>query len=74
MLSHEEIVDYIRKAKQGDENAKEIIFQNNAPLIKSIIKRFKNKGVEYDDLFQIASIGFLKAINNYVLDPLVQSI
>ncbi len=65
MLNHEEVLEYIRKAKQGDENAKEIIFQNNAPLIKSIIKRFKNKGVEYDDLFQIASIGFLKAINNF---------
>ncbi len=65
MLSNEEILDYIRKAKQGDENAKETIFQNNAPLIKSIVKRFKNKGVEYDDLFQIASIGFLKAVNNF---------
>lgn len=65
MLSNDEILDYIRKAKQGDENAKETIFQNNAPLIKSIVKRFKNKGVEYDDLFQIASIGFLKAVNNF---------
>lgn len=65
MLNQEETLDYVRKAKSGDENAKEIIFVNNAPLIKSIIRRFKGKGVEYDDLYQIASIGFLKAINNY---------
>ena len=65
MLSHETLVNYIRKAKQGDEKAKEIIFTENTPLIKSIIKRFKNKGIEYDDLYQIASIGFLKAINNF---------
>ncbi len=65
MLSHEVMLDYLRKAKQGDEAAKEIIFNNNFPLIKSIIRRFKGKGVEYDDLYQIASMGFLKAINNF---------
>ncbi len=65
MLNQEELLDYIRKAKNGDENSKEKIFLHNAPLIKSIIRRFKNKGVEYDDLYQIACIGFLKAINNF---------
>ena len=33
--------------------------------IKSIIKKFKNKGVEYEDLYQIASIGLVKAIKNF---------
>ena len=65
MLSNEQLLDYIRKAKQGDEKAKEIIYSINSPLIKSIIKRFKNKGVEYEDLYQIASIGFLKAVKNF---------
>jgi len=65
MLNQEELLDYIRKAKSGDEKAKETIFSNNTPLIKSIIRRFKDKGVEYEDLYQIASIGFLKAIKNF---------
>lgn len=65
MLSQEQLLFYLEKAKEGDEKAKEIIFSNNTPLIKSIIKRFKGKGVEYDDLYQIASIGFLKAIKNF---------
>ena len=65
MLSQEKQLDYLRKAKNGDENSKEVLFTNNSPLIKSIIRRFKNKGIEYDDLYQIASIGFLKAINNF---------
>ncbi len=65
MLNQDELLDYIRKAKKGDEHAKEKIFTSNTPLIKSIIKRFYNKGIEYDDLYQIASIGFLKAINNF---------
>ena len=65
MLNQEEMLDYIRRAKNGDESAKDVIFTNNTPLIKSIIRRFKNKGIEYDDLYQIACMGFLKAIKNF---------
>ena len=65
MLSQENLLDYIRKAQKGDELSKEIIFKENTPLIKSICNRFKNKGIEYDDLYQIACIGFIKAINNF---------
>lgn len=65
MLNQEELLDYIRKAKTGDNSAKQTVFVHNEPLIKSIVRRFKNKGVEYEDLYQIASIGFLKAINNF---------
>ena len=65
MLNQEELLLYLRKAKLGDEKAKEIVFLNNTALLKSIIKRFKNKGVEYEDLYQIASIGLIKAISNF---------
>ena len=65
MLETNNVLELIRKAKKGDEKAKEELFLNNLPLIKSIIKRFKSKGVEYDDLYQIASIGFIKAITNF---------
>ena len=65
MLCSEETVLYLRKAKNGDAKAKEILLENNVLLIKSIIRRFTGKGVEYDDLYQLACIGFLKAINNF---------
>ncbi len=65
MLNQEQTLDYIRRAKNGDESAKQLIFENNSALIKSIIRRFLGKGVEYDDLYQIACIGFLKAIQNF---------
>ena len=65
MLNQEQTLDYIRKAKKGDENSKQALFCNNSALLKSVIKRFYNKGIEYDDLYQIACIGFLKAINNF---------
>ncbi len=55
----------VKKAKLGDNNAKNILIEENSPLIKSVIKRYKNKGVEYEDLYQLGCMGFLKAINNY---------
>lgn len=65
MLEQDELIFHVRRAKLGDESSKEIIFKNNELLLKSIIRRFKGKGVEYDDLYQIASIGLLKAIVNF---------
>ena len=65
MLSFEETIAHIRLAKNGDNNSKEILIKNNVLLIKSIVNRFKNKGVDYDDLFQLGSMGLLKAIYNF---------
>lgn len=65
MLTVEETLLHLRKAKQGDECSKEILLENNSLLIKSVIKRYKNKGIEFDDLYQLGCIGFLKAIKNF---------
>lgn len=65
MLNAEETFLYLRKAKSGDKKATEILLENNVLLLKSIIKRFRGKGVEYDDLYQLACVGFLKAIKNF---------
>ena len=65
MLNTEETLNLINKAKAGDESAKEILIVENSPLIKSVIKIYRNKGVEYDDLFQLGALGFLKAISNF---------
>ncbi len=65
MLSFEETLNLIRNAKSGDNDSKEQLLLNNVLLIKSIVNRFKNKGVDYDDLYQLGCIGFLKAINNF---------
>lgn len=65
MLEYKETAELLLKAKDGDQAAKEMLLVHNTPLLKSIIKRFYNKGVEYDDLFQLASMGFIKAIKNF---------
>ena len=65
MLGLDETNNLIILAKSGDNNAKEKLITENSPLIKSVIKRYINKGIEFDDLFQLGSLGFLKAINNF---------
>ena len=55
----------LQKAKSGDETAKNTLIEKNSPLVKSIVRRYKNKGVEYDDLYQLGCVGFSKAINNF---------
>ena len=68
MLSQEETIELLSCAKNGDDKSKEKLLEGNSPLIKCIIRRFKNRGVEYDDLYQLACIGFLKAIKNFDLN------
>ena len=65
MLDDKQTLEYIRKAKTGDVTAKETLLIHNVSLVKCIVKRYLNKGVEYDDLFQLASMGFLKAITGF---------
>ena len=65
MLDEKETLRLIRAAKEGDAAAKETLLTHNTPLLKSILRRYLNKGVEYDDLFELASMGLLKAIQGF---------
>ncbi|MCM1546291.1 MAG: sigma-70 family RNA polymerase sigma factor [Clostridiales bacterium] len=65
MLDQQTTNTLIRAAKAGDNSAKETLLAENTNLIKSIVKRYLNKGVDYDDLFQLAGMGLLKAINGF---------
>ena len=65
MLDVEQTNELIRKAKLGDGAAKETLILENNNLIKSIVRRYLGKGVEYDDLYQLASMGLLKAVTGF---------
>jgi len=65
MYDNNEVLKLVKLAQGGDNAAKEKLLIANSPLIKSIIKRYIDKGIEYDDLYQLGSLGFLKAINNF---------
>lgn len=65
MLPDHETLRLIRLAKEGDNAAKEQLLKENANLMKSIVRRYLGKGTEYDDLYQLAGIGLLKAISGF---------
>ena len=65
MLDNTETISLIKRAQSGDEEAKNLLIQHNFPLVKSIIRRFRTSHVEYEDLYQIGCVGFIKAINNF---------
>ncbi|MCH5155512.1 MAG: sigma-70 family RNA polymerase sigma factor [Clostridiales bacterium] len=67
-MENEETLSLIAAAQKGDDSACETLLSNNSPLIKSVIRRYKNKGVEYDDLYQLGCVGFIKAIKNFSFD------
>ena len=67
MLDNDTTLHLLSLAKNGDNDAKNRLIEENSPLVKSIVRRYKNKGVEYDDLFQLGCLGFSKAINNFDL-------
>lgn len=57
----------IEKSHEGDQEAREQLVKENVGLIWSVVKRFYGRGTDAEDLFQIGSIGLLKAIDKFDL-------
>lgn len=57
----------IQKAHGGDKEAREQLVKENVGLIWCVVKRFYGRGTDPEDLFQIGSIGLLKAIDKFDL-------
>lgn len=62
----------IKSAHEGDKKARDTLIEENIGLVWSIVKRFQNRGVEMEDLFQIGSIGLIKAVDKFDLSYEVQ--
>lgn len=61
----EDTLALLERAHQGDKDARNMLVEENVGLVWSIVRRFKNRGVELEDLFQIGSIGLIKAIDKF---------
>lgn len=63
----DEIYTLLKRVKDGDEQALAEVVEKNIGLVRSVVRRFLNRGCEYDDLFQIGSIGLIKAAKKFDL-------
>ena len=58
----------IQKSHEGDKEARARLVEENTGLVWCVVKRFYNRGVEMEDLFEIGTIGLLKAIDKFDLN------
>ena len=65
-------IKYIKLAQECNEEAMEILIKNNSGLIWNIVRRFVGRGYELEDLYQIGSIGLIKAIKRFDINLDVQ--
>ena len=57
--------DAVRAAQSGDAEAERLLIEQNLPLVTAIAKRYTDRGIEFDDLRQLGSIGLLKAVRRF---------
>ncbi|NLP43621.1 MAG: RNA polymerase sporulation sigma factor SigF [Peptococcaceae bacterium] len=65
LLTEKEMTELLKKAQQGDSEAREKLINCNLKLIFNLIQRFVHRGYELEDLFQIGTIGLIKAIDKF---------
>lgn len=65
--TNQELIELLQKIKCGDEDAKEYFIMCNIRLVLSICGRFSTTKANIDDVFQVGTIGLLKAIDNFDL-------
>lgn len=65
MVVYENNIEDIIEAQNGNQEKMTKLVEENNGLIWSIVKRFKDRGYELEDLYQIGSIGFIKSIKRF---------
>ena len=65
VLKNDEMTLLLRRAAQGDLQAREALICGNLRLVLSVIQKFLGRGENMDDLFQVGCIGLMKAIDNF---------
>ncbi len=65
LLSDHEMTDLLHQAKAGSQEARDRLVNCNLKLIFNLVQRFAHRGYELEDLFQIGTIGLIKAIDKF---------
>lgn len=65
VLKNEETMELLRRTKEGDKQARELLISGNLRLVLSVLQKFTGRGEQADDLFQVGCVGLIKAIDNF---------
>ena len=64
-LSAQEEREYLRRCKEGDLEAREVLINRNLRLVAHVIKKYQQTGYDMDDLLSVGTIGLIKAVNTF---------
>ncbi len=59
---------FLEYSKKRDKETRDKIFDEYMYIAEILAKKYTNKGVDYDDIYQIASIGLLYAIDRFDIE------
>ena len=65
---YERNIELLTRAHAGDSAAEAALIEENVGLVRTVARRFLDRGTEYEDLVQIGTIGMLKAIRSFSLE------
>jgi len=66
-LTREQEYDLARRARKGDDKARELLATSNLAFVVAVAKKFSHRGARLDDLIQEGNVGLMKAIEHF--DP-----
>lgn len=64
-LKNSELMELLRKVKDGDEFARDEFIVANLRLVLSVVQRFGSNKSKADDMFQVGCVGLIKAMENF---------
>lgn len=67
-LTYEEEQQCLKRLKEGDEEARNLLIERNLRLVAHVCKKYSNTNVDQDDLISIGTIGLIKGINSFNAD------
>jgi RNA polymerase sigma-B factor len=62
----------VRYHKEGDQRARELVIQEQLPLVEFLARKFAGRGEPVDDLIQVASVGLIKAVDRFDVDRQIE--
>ena len=67
LLTHQEEIEFSKRAKAGDKKARQRLIEKNLRLVISVAKKYRGMGLPFEDLIQEGNIGLMKAVEKF--DP-----
>ena len=67
-LSHGEEKLYLKRCKEGDQTARNMLIEHNMRLVAHVVKKYQCQDYDTEDLLSAGTIGLITAVNTFDVD------